>query len=181
MGVAEEQAHFQTTVPTLQGISDWAENTYDRLAKRLRPAWDSRPILTMFSLIFVAMSFVPVALFLTFSLFVSATFIIIGLGTAIVATIAVVAFAGTLLICLLIFLIFVALALTVFATSTLLAYELLTDVRSSGVRDGTSQWFQDRRKQLRSTPQPRPDQQTNNEDTPSVGFPLPEKAGAGSF
>lgn len=59
---------------------------------------------------------------------------------------------GAVLVCLLVFLVFVAAGLTGFALSTLMSYRFFTNVRANGVRDAATQWIQETRGRLYDKP-----------------------------
>ncbi|KAI0685188.1 hypothetical protein BC835DRAFT_545944 [Cytidiella melzeri] len=145
-----EQSYTERTATAVRDLSDWFDTKYARPGLGLvQQAWATRPGLTTFLVLFGALSIVPILMFLLFAVVVSATFIVVGLGTAVVAAVAVIAFTGSFLICLLLFLVFVAAGLTAIAISSLFAFQLFGSVDLNGLREGGTQMLDDTQKQGR--------------------------------
>ncbi|KAI0088241.1 hypothetical protein BDY19DRAFT_186714 [Irpex rosettiformis] len=154
-----DQGFVERTATATRELADWFDAKYARPSMSFtQQAWLTRPVLTTFLIILTALSAIPILLFLMLAIMVSITFIAIGLGIAIVSAAAVITFTGALLVCLLIFLVFVAIGLTGFTLATLFSYRYLASVRTNGIREGTTQWVQETRGQLSGTPvQPQSD------------------------
>ena len=76
---------------------------------------------------------------------------------------------------LLILLVFVAIGLTGFFLSTLFAYRCVSNVRTSGIREGTAKWVQNTRDQLSGpTAHPQPEDHTYKNGTYDAKSPLDE-------
>ncbi|KAI0767206.1 hypothetical protein C8Q74DRAFT_1278827 [Fomes fomentarius] len=107
-----------------------------------------RPIRSTFITFYLALSALPVLSFIGFSIFVFATFIFLGLATAIFGAAFAVGFFGFWLACTLIFFLFLSFNLTVSALATYLVVRFVLRARQDGARIALSALAQDARAQF---------------------------------
>ncbi|KAI0705530.1 hypothetical protein C8Q76DRAFT_751309 [Earliella scabrosa] len=121
-----------------------------------RPAIDyvlvsfrKRPIRSTFIAFYLALSALPVLSFVGFSMFIFATFIFLGLATAIFSASCAVGFFGFWLACTLIFFLFLSFNLTVSSLATYLLIRFVLRARQEGSRAALTALADDARAQFR--------------------------------
>nr|GAT52867.1 predicted protein [Mycena chlorophos] len=139
---------FDKSASAVRAYTDKFETAYARPALRKSTQYfEEVPVTATFVAVFAAFAFVPVAVFIVFSLFSVLSLFFLALSTAFILSSTLLLFFTSLLLLTLCIVFFFAVCTTVTLMSTYVGYRLVTLVRSNG-REGIALWVDETKNRI---------------------------------